>query len=56
MADVLTIVGFMFPPALVTITVGKAAGGGGGRGLLTMPTISLMFRLVFFPGKTRGGG
>ena len=36
--------------------VGKAAGGGGGNGLVTIPTISLIFLFVLFPGSTRGGG
>jgi len=55
-ADVLTIDGIIPPTAFDTTTLGNAAGGGGGKGALTIPTMSLMFRLVLFPGSTRGGG
>ena len=36
--------------------VGKAAGGGGGNWLFTIPTMSLIFLFVLFPGMTLGGG
>ena len=48
-------VGGLIPPGGTT-KVGKAAGGGGGNGLVPIPTMSLMFLLVLFPGNTRGGG
>ena len=55
--DVLTIVWFIPSTVVFGITmVGKAAGGGGGNGFVTIPTISLMFLFVLFPGSTRGGG
>ena len=59
MPDVLTNVWFTIPehPVVFGITmVGKAAGGGGGNEFVTIPTISLMFLFVLFPGSTRGGG
>ena len=55
-AGTLTIEGCILPTVFGTTRVGRAAGGGGGNGLLTIPTISLIFRLVLFPGKTLGGG
>lgn len=55
-AEVLTIDGIIPPTVLVTTRLGNAAGGGGGNGAFSIPTISLMFRLVLFPGSTRGGG
>lgn len=54
--ELLTIGGLIPPGVFGTTKVGKAAGGGGGKGLVPIPTMSLMFRFVLFPGNTRGGG
>ena len=54
--DVLTIDDLIPSTVFVATMVGKAAGGGGGSWLFTIPTMSLMFLLVLFPGMTRGGG
>ena len=55
-ADELTIDGLIPSEPLEAKMVGKAAGGGGGSWLFTIPTMSLIFLFVLFPGMTLGGG